>query len=761
MASAPNPFDEFDRHLEGKHAESAPPEVNPFDEFDAEPSPIERGLATQEAKDALAEAQAQSAYEQRQRQIAEMDAKYPEWRPNPLVVDAPPAVDPHLEYRKADLPPSPAQKLGTQFKMGLLENENTQRQVMARALFPDLPLEEGMKRVGFYDGNAVYIDNNGELQQLSSGMTRFLANMAANSPETAGSIVGGIGGGIAAGPVGAAGGSAAGAATAHGLKRAIAGYIFDEPFDPISIGKGMAREGALGLVGEVPGGVIAGVANRPALFNMTAQELRAARDVQARIKAKTDIDLDLPQASGNRKFISARNYLARHPGESADIFEAQDERALGQLHNFQDKVLDSIASAKPAEIAEAGGVNAADAALRSARREVSNKVRPLYTKAYEANPVVTDPEVLKFLKLPYFPEAYQAGQTIAKLEEKEAPTIMAQTVKETREKHPSGAFRVTRREIQDAPVSQPDLRSLDYLKQGLDNVIESLTKSGQGKLAGALTQQKKAFVAALDNLGSPEYQAARQAYGKLYDARIAPLENGPVGILAKLKDQDAVGAAAKIFGDADVTPTQIAFARKAITAEPGGQEAWNDLTRAWLANAFNKARTESEAGVELNPAGKSRKALYGNARLRAKMDEILPSGATDMFQDLMEASQKLSRTKLAGSNTPVDTAFRETLKGRALPVFKWLTTFRKKAIDAAEERAIEKGTKEVAQAMTDPTKFKHMQRVLRMKPSTERAILLSTIISARTGAEALRSQSDNVDEDTPLNEGAENLEFTP
>lgn len=736
MASPSNPFDQFDKHLPGKHAEAAP--ANPFDEFDADATPIERGIEQQDRKTAMTQALAQQQYETRQRQNEADYQKYPDWRPNPLVVDAPPAVDPYLQYRKPELPPAPAQKFGAQFKMDLLSNEDTQRQVMARALFPDQPLAEAVKRVGFYDGNAVYIDNNGEMQQLSSGMAKFLANMSANSPEMLGSI-----GGSFAGP----GGAAAGAAGAHGLKRIVAGQIFDEPFDPIGIGTGMAVEGALGLAGELPGRAAGAIGNRRALFNVRPDELRDAVEVQRRVKADTDIDLDIAQASGNRRLISARKWLARHPGESADIFQNQDERALGQLHTYQDKVLDSIASAKPGEIAEAGGVNAADAALRTARREVSNKVRPLYNAAYAKNPIVTDPDVLGFMKLPFFPEAYAAGQQIAKLEEREAPTIMAHTVKETRVPHSSGKFKVTQREVQEAPISQPDLRSLDYLKQGLDAQIEQLRGSGQGKLAGALEQQRKEFVAALDRLPSPEYKAARELYGKLHEARIAPLENGPVGVLAKLKDKDAVGAAAQVFGDAYVTPTQIAIAKKAIDAE--NPAAWNDLTRAWLEKVFHQARTESQTGVELNPGGKSRQVLYGNPKLVAKMDAILPAGSTDMFQKLMDASQKLSRTPLAGSNTPVDTEFREVLKGRALPIFKWITTFRKKAIDAAEEAAVEKGSKEVALAMTDPTKVAHMRRILRMKPSVQQAVLLSTVIGARTGADAVRSQFGGA-ADTPL-----------
>lgn len=691
-------------------------------------TPIESGVANFEAKTALHQALAQQEHEGRQRALSEFEQKNPEARyANPLVVDEPPAVDPYLAYKQPHLPPSPVQKLGTTIKTGLLEDQETQRRVMARELFPNDP--QGMDRVGFLDGQPVYIDDAGNLQQLSSGTTRFLANMTANSPEMVGGIAGGAFGGV--------GGAAVGSGLAHGIKRTVAGQIYGEPFDPVSIGKGMALEGGISLAGEVPGRAFRALGNRGTFVDMTPKQLREAQDVQRRIKDTTGIDVDIAQASGNRRLIGTRAFLGRYPGKSADILQQQDERALAQFHERTNQVLDAISGAKPSEIAEAGGVNAADAALRTVRREVSNKVRPLYEAAYEENPVVTDPAVLEFLKLPFFPEAYKAGQQIAKLEYKEAPSVMAYTVKESREKHPSGAFRVTKREVQEAPISQPDLRSLDYLKQGLDAEIENLKKAGQGKLAGALEQRKKEFVAALDGLPSEKYQAARRMYAQLYDSRIGPLENGPVGVLAKLKDQDAVGAAAKVFSDANVSESQIELAKRAIQAEDPG--AWNDLVRTWLAGAFNKARTETQTGVELNPAGKMRKDVYGNPVLRKKMQAILPEGAAQTFDDLMFAAQKLSSTPIAGSNTMRDEEIKEILKGRALNAFKWITSFRKKSIDTAERIALEDGTEELAIAMTDPKKIGHIRRVLRMRPSTEQAILLSTIIAARTGAEALRA----------------------
>jgi hypothetical protein len=684
-------------------------------------APIDKALAGDEAGQAVHQAQRQNEYAARQAAIAKFEQENPQARVGADIMREPaPPIDPYLQNREKPLPPSPVQKFGTAYKLGNVEDEETQRRIMARDLFPNDP--NGIDRVGFRDGVPVYVDDKGELQQLTSGHQRFFANMAANAPETAMGIAGSF-----AGPAGAALGSAG----AHGIKRGVASLIFDEPTTPLQNLGGMAIEGGLSLAGDVPGRAIGAFGNRGTFVDMTPAQLRAAQDVQRRIKDTMRIDTDIAQASGNRRLIAMRQMLSRYSGKAADTFQELDERATGQFHEATDRVLDAIATAKPAEIAEAGGVNAADAAIRTAKRDVSNKVRPLYKAAYDANPAITDPEITKFMSLPFFPEAYEEGQRIAALEGWPAPKPKTTT---TRTQHPlTGEWETTTDKKQ-----VYDLRGLDYLKQGIDDVISRLEPGGSPtKLSGALRQQKKDFVEALDKLPSGEYKAARKLYGILYAASVAPLKNGPVGVLAQLKDKNAVGAAARVFGDSNVTDTQISLAKKAIEAE--NPDAWNDLTRTWLTGVFDKARTESQAGIEIAPGGKARKLVYGTPKLRKKMEQILPAGSHKDFDDLMFAAQKISSTPISGSNTMRDEEMKEVLKGNAIPVFKWITQFRKKTIDTAERIALEKGSEKLAIAMTDPTKIKHIRRVLRMKPSTQQAILLSTIIAARTAGDAART----------------------
>jgi hypothetical protein len=58
----------------------------------------------------------------------------------------------------------------------------------------------------------------------------------------------------------------------------------------------------------------------------------------------------------------------------------------------------------------------------------------------------------------------------------------------------------------------PDLRSLDTVKKALDARITALYASGQGGTANSLKELRNAFVNRLDQVGPPEYRAARAQF---------------------------------------------------------------------------------------------------------------------------------------------------------------------------------------------------------------------------------------------------------
>lgn len=588
--------------------------------------------------------------------------------------------------------PAQSANFGASLKSALVEDPETQRRLIAESLFPGDP--SGINRVGFIEGSPAYVDDQGVLRKVSPGLVRFGAQMTANLPETIGATVG-AGAGVAGATLGAVG--------ARGLKRAAAGYVFDEPQTIEGNIKDLAGEAALNLATAGAGRGVTRFADRAKIVDFSPRDLKNAEQVRQYVKRTMDIDLDLAQASGDRKLIAIKAYAARYPGKSADLIQAADEAAQGQFMAATDRVLDAVANAKPFEVAGSDAINSAQMAIRLARQNVYQQVKPLYEAAYAAKPQISNPRLLSMLKLPYFQQAYLAGQRIAKLE--------------------GNALKAG---------EKPDLRALDYTKQGLDDQIEKLVQAGRRKEAAALIERKNEFVKFLDNVTDDKYQQARKAYADLIEQTVSPLENGPVGVLAKIEDRQAAIAAAKIFDDRGITPAQITTARSAI--EKQNPDVWNSLVRTYVSGKMDRALREAQTGEVINPAGKLRQALYGRTSDREKLKAMLPPGASSALDDLMTAAEKLASTPIAGSNTMRDTEIKEMLGSQGAVVFRWLTSPRQSITDAAERRALEQGTQAVTEAILDSAKRAQLRQVARMAPSTRKALLMTSIITGQVGA---------------------------
>lgn len=600
------------------------------------------------------------------------------------------------------LQPADAPHFFASLKSALVEDEETKRRLIAQELFPGDP--KAIDRVGFLEGVPAYVDDNGVMRKLSPGMVRFGAEAMAALPETIGATAGSVGGGVPGATLGAVG--------MRGIKRAAAGLIFDEPQTIQGNLVDLAGEGALNVAAGLAGRGVSKFADRGRVVDFTPRAMRTADQVRQYVKRSMGIDLDLAQASGDRKLIALRAYAARYPGRSADLIQAADEAAMGQFDAATNRVLDSIATAKPFEVAGADAVNTAQMAIKLARQSVYTKVAPLYEAAYAAKPQINNPRLLSMLKLPYFDRAFQAGQRIAKLEGKALQ-----------------------------PGDKPDLRALDYTKQGLDDQIEKLQMAGRRKEAAALLQRKNEFVAFLDNITDDKYQVARREYQKLIQQTVEPLENGPLGVLAKIDNRDAAIAAARIFDDRGLTPAQIQTMRSAI--EKQNPDTWNSLVRTWMSGKIDRALRETQTGEVINPAGKVRQTFFGRESERQQVRAMLPAGASSLFEDLMFAAEKLSSTPIAGSNTMRDTEIKEMLGSTGAVVFRWLTSPRAAVVQTAERRALEQGTASITEALLDPGKRGQLRQVVRMAPSTKQAILITSIVTGQAIPAAVANASES------------------
>jgi hypothetical protein len=603
----------------------------------------------------------------------------------------PPAVAPRVE-------PAEKANFGAAFKQNMVEDVPTKRRLIAESLFPGDP--KGIERIGFIDDSPVYVDDEGKLRKVSSGPAAFGAAAVANAPEIAGATIG-SGAGVIGATLGATG--------ARGLKRAAAGLIFDEPQTISGNLADVATEGAVTLGAGVIGKGLGKVLDRGKTVDFAPTSRTAAEQTVQRVKKTTGIDLDLAQASGDRKLIALRAYAARYPGKSAELIQAADELAEGQFEKASQRVLDMIATSKPSEIVGKEGINAAEMVIAAAKSKRDAAVAPYYEAAGK---VALSEEVVS---------AISRDPLIARAAKRVASDPVYQ------------------RKLEGVPPG-----SVAYWQQVKRNLDASYSKSMTAGDNTAAREYADASKQLNEKLGaaSPEYAQANEFFAKSTKDIVEPLENSVIGVIAKIKDPNAATVAAKLFSDPNLSPQALAEARKLISAK--NPEAWDGLVRQWMGQKLNQAFKETQTASVTNPAGKFRQAVFGTPADRQKAAVMLPGGAVKDFEDLMFAAEKLASTPIAGSNTMRDTEIKDQLKGTGAVIFRWLTSPRKAVVDAAEQRALEQGTVAITEALIDPAKRSQLRRVVKMKPSTRQAMLLTSIISGQAAEVAAEDVPDQL-----------------
>jgi hypothetical protein len=617
--------------------------------------------------------------------------------------------------------PAPSGNLGAAIKDSFAADEGTRLRLIAEELFPGDP--GGINRVGIRNGKPVFVNDEGKLQYVSGTKSKILGSLIGAAPE----IIGGIAGSFAGSPLL---GSTAGATAGRALKRGISNLVFDEPVTPKSLATELAVEAGTNLVGGAVGKGVAKIADRGRSLAFSTRDLAQAEAVRQGIKQRTGIDLDLAQASGDRSLIALRDFAARYPGKSAELLQAQDEIASGQFDLATRRVLDLVGQPTPATTAGQRAINAAEEVISGTRRQISAEVQPFYDAAYASKTVITNPRIKSLAKLPEVASAIAESRKILNLR----------------------AGRLVPEDQQ--PFS---LQLLDETKKQLDDDITKLRASGDRNKASAIAGVRDEIRGFLDNVsrtdiagpGEPQqiislYKQARQEYAKRVEARLAPLENGLVGTLARLEPQSAATAANIFQGTA--RPEQVALLKASLSRQD--PEAYSGLVRSYLDDAYSKAQTITQGGDQVNVPGKFLKILAPNPGQRDTLKAILPAGAYPVLEDVLQAAEKLAATplgasRISNSNTFRDGQVSEVLKGRGAAVARALTTPRQAIREAAELKAQEKGVVDLTEALIDPTKREKLRSIVKMKDETKQLILLGSIFGAQGAVGEVQDLNEN------------------
>lgn len=599
---------------------------------------------------------------------------------------------------------------GTALKAAIPADDQTKLRIIAGALFPNDP--NGIKRVGLAEGRPVYVNDQGKLQFVSGPWLRMFAQAASAAPEMAGAVIGSFAQGQ---PIT---GAATGAAGGRAFKRGVSQLLFDEPATAGSVAKEMATEAGLTAVGGMLGKLGASAMNRGRIVDYSPSQMSAAEQTRALIKTRTGIDLDLAQASGDRMLLGLRDYAGKYPGKVAEVLQARDEITAGQLDAATNRVLNMVATAKPAEVAGKEAIGAAQAVMTGLRAERDLAVQPFY----EAAGKVTLPvDVVSVLSKD--PLVARAAKRVAK-------------------------DPIYQRKLEG---KAPD--SVAYwhqVKRNLDAGYSTASKAGNRTAAAEYADAAKQLNLKLAAV-SPEYAQANEFFARSTRDILQPTEDGLIGVLAKMHPKNAQ-TAARIFNDPSITPDQIAILKGGLTHS--NPDAYRGLVRQWLAQKYNLAMRETQGAEVINPAGKFRQAVIGTPSQKANAKAMLPADATEVFDDLMMAAEKLARTPLgasrvAGSPTASNQLITDALRGRALNTMKWILTPKQALRNEAERKAQEDGITALTEALIDPAKRAQLKMIAKMPPSQRQLILLAPILGGQVAAGAAAAQGMMGEDITP------------
>jgi hypothetical protein len=581
------------------------------------------------------------------------------------------------------------------FKSAFVRDPDTRLRVAAQSLFPNEP--DAVKKYDFRmigDRIAFKPPGGDDFQYAAGRGSEFVGGLLANTPEM---IAGGIGS-LAASPVI---GGTLGVAGARGIKNAITGLVTDEPQ---TIGGNLADIGVNAGMELATGGLVKGgltIANRGRRIDLTPRDIAGAAATRDRIKQGTGVDVDLGLASGDRRLLAFRNWLAQQPNATADAVQGADEAAAAQFVRAADDVLDKIARAKPQGELGMAGINSARGVIEQARRARDSAVAPYYEAAGKVSlsadvvsDISSDPLIARAAKQVLRDPVYQR---------------------------------------QLAGVPPESVGYWHQVKRRLDSSYSVADRKGDRTAARQYADAARSLNEKL-GAASPEYAQANEFFAKSTREILEPLESGPIGVISKIKDQRAATAAAKLFKDPNIGPKEILQARALISKQD--PEAWNGLVRQFVANEFERARTVTQGAQETNVPGKLFQSIWGNEGRRARLNAALGKDATDALGVLMETAEVLARAPVRGSNTQPNQAIQEMLNGPAAWWARIILNPKSSAVQAATESAVERNAAQLWEALADPAKVRQLKIAVRIPDSTRRAAYISGVLASQSAAAA-------------------------
>lgn len=364
-------------------------------------------------------------------------------------------------------------------------------------------------------------------------------------------------------------------------------------------------------------------------------EVAAAKMNQALREAKLTPQ-QIEQMMAKDRAIGVPSVVANVNPALVDLAEAVAQRTGSGARNVEETLIKQKLGARERAYAQAKkGLQPGDyyADEQKLVEDLRSRAGSLYDSAY-AHGSVDDPRINEVLKNPEFAGFFEKAKAIANKE-----ALAAKLRGEDPSKYQLEDIYKLAKDAEGNVVVEsvkvPDVRTLDYMKRGIDATIDGLYSSGRSAEAKGLRDLRKVFVKAIDE-NAPEYAKARGVYA------------GDMEVL------DAMRAGIADFGKLDH--------EQVIKMVGGMSQAEKEAFRTGVARSlYSKV---------MDPSGNFNAAqrLIGSPEMQAKLQPLFDNpGQFNLFKNALERESQLfsqANKVLGGSQTGKRMQMREQLESQ-------------------------------------------------------------------------------------------------
>lgn len=497
------------------------------------------------------------------------------------------------------------------------------------------------------------------------------------------------------------------AAAANVARQKIAGLISGED-RPLDVGQ-VATSGLLDAATQlIPGGRILS-ANARTAADIKRLDPAAAAELQ-RMAESMGIRLTPAEITNLPSLKSQQKVLGNIPESSDVLGKFYEKRYQEQIQPAVDEFLGSISRISDPMTAGYRGQTALKDRLAVLERERDLAVDPYYKEAFAvAAPVDVKPVVSRIDRM----------LEIAKGEEKrELQRIKDLMFREVTVKDAEGK-EVTQKVLDDR------IPALQRAKFAIDSALRSEAVGSMDKtIKGEIQGIQNDLVAAM-GANNPKYLEANEAFSIMSEPINRFMEKRPGLSLTEISPDNLGQFANRVFDNA--SPQTVRYVRQQIEAT--NPAAWQDVTRAWLQQKWEKASSITPGSRELPvDAGATwRNMLLGNEKDKKVLRAALTPEQYTALTDITTVLEAAGRVKKIGS----DTAFNQkVLKDMGNQAGGLIQTAGKAAgslrldaplkfvADWASERQFSKNAESIANIITSPDGMAKLRQLRKLSPTS-------------------------------------------